>query len=250
METTIIGIDAATKARRTGIAFARFLEGRAEVETAWVGACWTSVVDLIVDRIRQSDHRTLIAIDAPLGWPSALGDALPGHRAGRRLGAEPDRLFRRETDRRIRELVQKQSLDVGADRIARTAAAALGLLGRIGDRIGREIPLAWGPDFEGVAAIEVYPAGTLLAHRINARGYKGKDGAPRRRELLENLSARLALVCDTADLVASDDALDAALCVLAGVDFLRGEAVPPDDEAQALREGWIWLRRPEESPAG
>ena len=39
-----------------------------------------------------------------------------------------------------------------------------------------------------------------------------------------------------------DDLLDGVVCVLAGADFVRGEALPPVDSAKAKREGWIWFR--------
>ena len=40
------------------------------------------------------------------------------------------------------------------------------------------------------------------------------------------------------------DVLDAALCVVAALDFLSGEGMPPDEPKVARREGWIWVRRP------
>lgn len=43
-------------------------------------------------------------------------------------------------------------------------------------------------------------------------------------------------------LEASHDVLDAAVCVLAGADFQRGQALPPLDLARAKRESWIWCR--------
>jgi len=43
-------------------------------------------------------------------------------------------------------------------------------------------------------------------------------------------------------MVESDHALDAALCVCAGLDFLAGDVVRPKDLSSAKREGWIWVR--------
>ena len=37
-----------------------------------------------------------------------------------------------------------------------------------------------------------------------------------------------------AGLIANDDVLDAAVCVLAGSDFLRGDCLAPEDAAQAV----------------
>ena len=40
------------------------------------------------------------------------------------------------------------------------------------------------------------------------------------------------------------DALDAVICLLAAQDFLIGKAMPPNNHAPALKEGWIWVRYP------
>jgi len=44
------------------------------------------------------------------------------------------------------------------------------------------------------------------------------------------------------------DILDAIVCVLSGADFLRGQAYFPYDEAEAKKEGWIWVKRRKETP--
>jgi hypothetical protein len=43
---------------------------------------------------------------------------------------------------------------------------------------------------------------------------------------------------------APGDALDALLCVVAGLNFMDGAALGPgpDERAVAEREGWIWVR--------
>jgi hypothetical protein len=43
--------------------------------------------------------------------------------------------------------------------------------------------------------------------------------------------------------VATQDAFDAVICVLAGLDFIRGEVHRPlAEEVEVVRrEGWIWL---------
>ena len=64
----------------------------------------------------------------------------------------------------IQQKLKKTPLDVGADRIARTAYAALHLLGSVRVQLHLSIPLAWAPtDISVVAAIEVYPAATLVS---------------------------------------------------------------------------------------
>lgn len=110
----------------------------------------------------------LLALDAPLGWPEELGRSLLQHRAGDPIESEPNRLFKRKTDAEIFRRLHKRPLEVGANLIARTAHAALGLLNNVRRLTGHDIPLAWDPTNLGrIAAIEVYPAATLLA-----RGFK------------------------------------------------------------------------------
>jgi predicted RNase H-like nuclease len=213
----VVGIDAATDARRTGIAFATWSPHVTRVAAARPGESADDLARHSAAWVADS-QRWLIAIDAPLGWPTPLGQRLPSHRAGAPLGADPDQLFSRHTDRAIRERVGKTPLEVGADRIARTAVAALDLLAAIAKRVGTPIPLAWTADFAGPgAAIEVYPAGTLRAMGLRATGYK--NDPERRAELARTLGR-----------------------VLAAADFLTGRAPGPDDAERAAREGWIWVR--------
>jgi hypothetical protein len=149
-------------------------------------------------------------------------------------------MFRRETDRFIRTKLSKTPLDVGADRIARTAHAALRLLGDVAYQLGRPIPLAWTSQFLDVMAIEVYPTATLVAHGIRSKGYKARDQVDQRREILAALSRELDIGDLTATIEESADAVDAVVCLLAAKDFLEGRAMPPEDAALAEREGWIW----------
>ena len=55
-------------------------------------------------------EEALIALDAPLGWPQALGANLVTHRAGVPLRAEANQLFRRATDDEIKNRLGKRSL--------------------------------------------------------------------------------------------------------------------------------------------
>jgi hypothetical protein len=63
----------------------------------------------------------LDAIDAPLGWPKPLAETLIDHRAGMPIETPANAMFRRTTDLFIQRKLKKTPLDVGADRIARTA---------------------------------------------------------------------------------------------------------------------------------
>jgi hypothetical protein len=168
--------------------------------------------------------------------------AFSDHFAGRPLSVLPDELFRRKTDRYIKDETGKTPLDVGADRIARTAYAALKPLGGIGNHIGKTIPMAWSPDFDDIAAIEVYPAATLKVLGIRSSGYKLKNQDGERSEMLKALSDWVKVGEHASDLVENPDVLDAVVCVVAGMDFISGKAKHPPDKKLAEREGWIWVR--------
>lgn len=247
--TTIIGIDCATQPKKLGLARGRWDGQRGVVEQATLGSDVGVLAEAIAAWI---EGPTLIAIDAPLGWPVELGRALAQHRAGDGIAGDPNELFRRETDRVVKRMVGKTSLDVGADRIARTAHAALRLLSELRAHTGEVVPLAWDPAVEGTMAIEVYPAATLAARSFVHRGYKGdpERSPAARRGLVEALRDEVGFTLDVERLIACDDILDAAVCVLAGADFLRGECVAPTDAelTVAQGEGWIWFRRPSVAP--
>ena len=133
-------------------------------------------------------------------------------------------------------------LEVGAGWIARTARATLGLLDEVRRTTGKPIPLAWGSgDLQAAAAIEIYPAATLIAHGHALPGYN-VPGSPARSAVVEGWPDAV-VVPPSLDLVAlNTDVFDAIVSVLAGVDFVAGAARDPDDLEVARREGWIWVR--------
>ena len=189
-------------------------------------------------------------MDAPLGWPVPMADALSGHRAGQPLSGEANHFFRRTTDRFVHANLNKTPLDVGADRIARTAKAALSLLQHVREDSQQSIPLVWKPRRES-GAIEVYPAATLLSRGVRCTGYKGNEPKHRtaRKEILERLQAEVDISATLfAKISENDDLLDAVVCVLAGADFVREVALDPrnlphpKDLEEVKREGWIWFR--------
>lgn len=243
MQTTIVGIDCATDPKKTGVVGITRDGGRFRVTHAALGDGPGSVAGLAA--AAAGDAPALFCLDAPLGWPAALGDTLAPHRAGGALAeSEPNRLFRRATDEYVRSRLGKQPLEVGADRIARTAAAALRVLGELRTLRAERIPLAWVPEFAGSAAIEVYPAAVLLTRALPARRYKPAAAREVRASILDGLAAELDPGPHRDLLLDAADVLDAALAALAGVDFLAGRCPPPDDPALARREGWIWIRDP------
>ena len=252
---TLVGIDCATKANKVGLALATFSDGRTTVEKVQLGSQRKPPADVVAEWVQDLEGPTLLALDAPLGWPAPLTRALPRHRAGAELPYDvhqpsltqdelrqrADCLFRRDTDKYIFERTGKRSLDIGADRIARTAHAALALLEELRRRLEKPIPLAWTPDIGGVGAIEVYPAATLKAHGIPYN----PDSAGARQHLCDALRTRIGMPSDSGAILRSRDALDAVTCVLAGHDFLAGQALRPENPILAEQEGWIWVRDPD-----
>lgn len=241
--TTIIGIDAATQTKRLGLARGILVDGNVAVDAALLGAEVDDVIETLAGWI---DGPTLLAVDAPLGWPVALARGLHRHRAGEGIAADADSLFRRETDKYVHRMLGKLPLEVGADRIARTAHAALGRLSDLRARTGLALPLAWEPTGgSDVRAIEVYPAATLIGRGIAVRGYKGQDAeaVKARERLVTALATEVKLRVDRGRLVQTEDVLDATVCVVAGADFLRGRCVGPDaaQRTVAETEGWIWF---------
>jgi hypothetical protein len=123
-----------------------------------------------------------------------LSVTLGKHNAGDEISTAANAMFRRHTDRFVQERIGNIPLDVGADRIARTAHAALAFLGEWRRRLCHDIPLAWSPEqCDSISAIEVYPAATLLARTINASGYKKPGNIAERDVIIKSLRSHLRL---------------------------------------------------------
>lgn len=241
MDFGLVGIDCATEDSSMGLAIGRSIAGRAHVDEVLCPGDRPAVA-ILADWLRAMKRPTLVAMDAPLGWPSRMSSSLVVHRAGQVIDVPPNDFFRRTTDRFIRRHLGKTPLDVGADRIARTAHAALTLLAALRTALDAPIPLAWSADtVSGHAAIEVYPAATLIAHSLPCTGYKKPDQQESRRSLLRCLGAAITLPADVAVCDGSADAVDAIVCVLAAADFANGRVMPPEDPELAEQEGWIWV---------
>lgn len=243
---TLIGIDCATVDAKVGLALGVLDNGRLELRDATLCSRERLAASVVCSWLSDRTGPVLLAIDAPLGWPNPLAVALIEHRAGDALNTPANAMFRRTTDVVIQRELGKTPLDVGADRIARTAYAAVCLLGDVRGRLGLPIPLAWVPDdVSNVSAIEVYPAATLVAHRLRSTKYKKRTQLAERREIVAGLCQWLTIPETVTDLTQSADMVDAAVCLVAGSDFLQGNAMGPEDQALAQREGWIWASRRE-----
>jgi hypothetical protein len=245
MQATVIGIDCATQPKKVGLALGTFDGKQATVAEVTLGSQKFSPADIAEKWVRdRPGTAVLLALDAPLGWPLPLAEALPDHRAGEPLAVAANDLFRRATDRFVKREINQQALDVGADRIARTAHAALALLGELRRRLKLDLPLAWGSPIREDSAIEVYPAATIKAHGIAARCLKDPERVEFRRCVVTALRERMELRPDLRSDTWCSDEVDAVVCLLAAQDFLLGKAIHPPDGTPVEREGWIWVRTP------
>lgn len=238
----LVGIDCAVDPGNVGVALATLDGDLCRVLDARRCKKNELPVDVIA-KWHDDAPLALLAVDAPLGWPVAMAEGLATHLAGGPLAAEPNQLFRRATDRAIHARLAKQPLDVGANFIARTAKAALDLLEALRARTSESIPLAWQAEVPAdLAAIEVYPAATLRAWSLPIVSYKKSSQQIERQQMLDALPEWFDASAARDVAIASADALDAVLCVLAAVDFCQGRAVGPKDEQNtvARKEGWIW----------
>jgi len=233
----LLGIDCATDPRKTGLALGELRSGVVHIIRCATGTKKESPSMIAANWLQQYDE-ALIALDAPLGWPRALGKQLSNHKAGHVIKIEANQLFRRVTDVEIKNRLGKQPLDVGSNLIARTAFAALTLLDQIRQSTGQPIPLAWTPEEkERWRAIEVYPAATRIAH-----GASDVGGS------LAGLGELLDCSEVSSTLKKSKDTVDAAVCALAAADFLLGRVTAPVDDETAQVEGWIWAAERRKGP--
>lgn len=239
----VIGIDCAVAPENTGVVIATYEGGEVVVERSGAGSEEHPTAELLLASMEET---TLLALDAPLGWPEPFGTLLAEHEAGNALPAEPGRFFRRETDNVIAERLGKRPMDVAADRIGRTAFAALSLLAAVREAGWAPVSLAWTPREAkaGVHAIETYPAGRLAALGLPSRGYKRAGERRVRERILSALSEELTIGCDAEPFLRDADQLDALLCVAGAKDFLNDACMAPEKPRMARKEGWIWVRYP------
>ena len=94
---------------------------------------------------------------------------------------------------------------------------------------------ATGVDSRRRAAVDVAPS--------SKRG--NDEESALRRQIIAFLRNTFVFGDEVAERMESnDDRLDAALCCLAGLDFLVGNILAPADSADLATEGWIWVRPP------
>jgi hypothetical protein len=121
----------------------------------------------------------------------------------------------------------------------------LGILGTLRAELGTSIPLAWAPDRCFTRCSDRGLSGSDVGCPwIRSTGYKKRDQTEKRREIITALRTKLTIGESVRDLATSADLVDAAVCVLAGADFISGRAMGPENRTLAEREGWIWTAAP------
>lgn len=230
------GVDLASQDRNTGICMIDWANDNATVVDLEVGAADAVIVDLVATVEK-------LGIDTPLGWPIAFAEAVARHSddgswpSGYRHENTTDFRLRRTDVWIWRDLGLPQPLSVSTDRIALPAMRAASLLSLLAERM----PL----DGSGII-VEVYPAAALNQWGLTSRGYKGRHNTASRAALISQFRAAtngwLTLSRAHEDLCrSSDDAFDALIAALVARAAQKSlvEPIPRDDQAFALREGWI-----------
>lgn len=238
----IIGLDCAAKHQNIGLVKAEFDSGNVKVTDAKVGL--KDIQSLLSNWVQQGP--CILCVDAPLGWPKPMATLLSNHTAGEALHDDGNTFFRRETDLNIKRIFNKNPLDIGADRIARVGLSALMIIANLRKNTG-PLPILWSPEeLKESGLIEVYPAATIISHGLNGAGYKGKgqNKVDARRKLFDTLSSNISVEVSLDYLVENEDAFDAFICVLAGIDFIKGHSIAPSSIETARQEGWIWVKSP------
>ncbi len=166
---SLVRIDCATQDAKIGVAFGSFSKKTLTVLEAFACTKEKTAAIEISKWLQEGEKAALLATDAPLGWPQPLSRVLATHRAGEELRANAHDMFRRATDIFIKQKTGKTPLDVGADRIARTANAALCLLRDIRSNLNlARSPLAWE-----------WPPAELISATNHSRGGAIRSVPPR-----------------------------------------------------------------------
>ena len=241
----LLGLDCASQPTNNGLARATLDGDRITVHDARVGHSADDIVSTLAGWLRESPEAVL-ALDAPLGWPAPMADALSAHHAGEPLAPEANDMFNRSSDLVVWCVLGKKPMEVGANWLARTAHAALRTLNAVREHV--PVEMGWTPGaVRGRQALEVYPGATLVARGLSARGYKTAEATGRRSDILDTLGVDIAPEA-RATAIATDHALDAVLCCVAAADYACGAVLTPASAgvsaATAGHEGWIWFRPP------
>jgi predicted RNase H-like nuclease len=240
----IIGIDCASKAENTAVAIGTYQNTSLWLSEVYMGNKKQNIADFIYANVSSASN-VMMAIDAPLGWSEPMGRLLALHQAGEPIAEEQDRFFRRLTDTFVHQKTGKLPLEVGADRIARTAHSALKIIGELRAK-GLYLPMCWEAGKQDTTGIiEVYPSATLRAYQTISSGYKGDspEEKAKRKQIIQDLAPYIPNISDLIHADSRADMLDAVVCLLAAKDFLEGAVYFPEHIEMAKKEGWIWVRK-------
>ena len=276
----VIGIDCAADPENIAIASATKAGTRLTINRVFLGS---STDGTRPDRLRHlataisglvsTQMPTLLALDAPLGWPVAMRRVL----AAGAVGPVPDipedtnLFFRRSTDRFVARTTGRTPQSVGASLVTHLMPTALRLIGLIAEKCGGRTSmgrtaLTQDNSFsENVHFIEVYPAlaGPLFLGSQSQRPASWREADKKLKETKEGKwedtekqlrkHLRINFVLDddvdTDSKRFRDHGLDAILCAWIGFRFLQGECVSPPSTGTKInagdraREGWIWFDR-------
>lgn len=231
-----IGVDLSTSSARTALATIEWFAESAVVTELVVG-----VPDEPI--IRRAATGAAVGLDSPLGWPDAFVEFVREQQGGT-LVEIPEQhqpawrrsLAYRATDDAVREILGLVPLSVSTDRLGLVAMRAAALMAGI---LGEHQPL----DRSGRApVIEIYPAASLRAWELPAKGYKTDPDA--RRHVLRVITERapwLDLGAHAEPAVEVDHAFDALIAALSVRAWSVGRywAPPARLAERARREGWI-----------
>ncbi len=175
-----------------------------------------------------------IAVDVPFGWPKPFAEALAGYRIGVPLDLPRQRYRLRTTDVWLKsKLPSLNPKSVSTDRLGSTAIVGTNLLHAL-NRNGFRLPLRKSGGCP--AAIEVYPAASLLAWNLQAL---------EREEIVRRLQEQFTLeISETtrSTLLDNDHCFDAFVAALTAREYAGGNTFyPPEyipDETIEI-EGWI-----------
>ena len=270
METTL-GIDLASRPKRTALCVITWDGGRAEV-CALAHGNWNGTPlhdELLSTAIRglwsidggwgDRGHPVKTAIDAPFGWPEPFVQAVHAHH---RLEPWPEildnprrRFERRATDLFVRDHAHKLPLSVSTDRIAYCAMRCAVILGDVARHVE---PAEVTRDGTGLV-VEAYPDAALRCWlpavwtKAREDSYKGGgESARARRErlvsaLLTELGPAFEIAAEPRQACArSDDCLDALVCALLARAASRHDTITAESSEErrvARTEGWIHLPR-------
>lgn len=235
---------------KQAVAALRWDGGRAD----WLGkACCFTLADLPDDwglnqLLRRAwkdgpedalrHYQVVLAIDAPLGFPTEFSDLLAGRTPG---PFAPDgreinnRLAYRETDRHVFTTFNKKPLSASFDKLGNNATVAMVHTRRLRQQNELRVPPFDEPDDSIATGIEVYPA---LVKQKRKRG----DTEP----LPCNASVNELLPPGSQP---GSDECDACICALMALAYghagripglPRIEPVPPPLTETIRREGWIY----------